>query len=113
MLNRNGQVLFVITTDGMENASSEYNYEKIKAMIEHQKATYGWEFIFLGANIDALSTAGRFGIQDEFAVKYHADSEGTRANFEALNEAVTSFLQGQKIDRTWKKDIEKDFERRR
>ena len=105
-------VLFVITTDGMENASREYNYEKVKAMIEHQKVTYGWEFIFLGANIDALSTAAKFGIQEEFAVNYHADSEGTQANFEALNEAVTSFRQGQKIDRTWKENIEKDFERR-
>ena len=109
---RAGKVLFVITTDGMENASSEYNYEKVKAMIEHQKVTYGWEFIFLGANIDALSTAAKFGIQEEFAVNYHADSEGTQANFEAINEAVSSFRQGQKIDRTWKENIEKDFERR-
>lgn len=109
---RAGKVLFVITTDGMENASGEYNYNKVKTMIEHQKVTYGWEFIFLGANIDALDTAARFGIQGEFAVNYHADSEGTQANFEALNEAVTSFRQGKKIDRNWKKDIEKDFERR-
>ena len=109
---RAGRVLFVITTDGMENASREYNYDKVKTMIEHQKVTYGWEFIFLGANIDALDTAARFGIQEEFAVNYHADSEGTQANFEALNEAVTSFRQGEKIERTWKKDIEKDFERR-
>lgn len=109
---RAGKVLFVITTDGMENASREYNYEKVKAMIEHQKVTYGWEFIFLGANIDALDTAARFGIQEEFAVNYHADSEGTQVNYEALNEAVSSVRQGKKMDRTWKEPIEKDFESR-
>lgn len=89
-----GKLLFVITTDGMENASREYGYEQIKAMIEHQKVTYGWEFIFLGANIDAVSTAAKFGIQEEFAVKYHADSEGTQMNFEVLNEVVTSVREG-------------------
>lgn len=110
---RAGKVLFVITTDGMENASREYDYAKIKAMIEHQKVTYGWEFIFLGANIDALSTASKFGIQEDYAVNYHADSEGTQVNFEALNEAVTSFRKGKKIDRVWKESIEKDFESRK
>lgn len=107
-----GKVLFVITTDGMENASQEYSAEQVKAMIEYQKAMCGWEFIFLGANIDALSTAANFGIQEEFAVNYHADSEGTQVNFEALNEAVTSFRQGRKVDHTWKEAIEQDFERR-
>ena len=110
---RAGKVLFVITTDGMENASREYDYTKIKAMIEHQKVKYGWEFIFLGANIDALSTASKFGIQEDYAVNYHADSEGTQVNFQALNEAVTSFRKGKKIDRVWKENIEKDFESRK
>ncbi len=110
---RAGKVLFVITTDGMENASREYDYAKIKAMIEHQKVSYDWEFIFLGANIDALSTASKFGIQEDYAVNYHADSEGTQVNFQALNEAVTSFRKGKKIDRVWKESIEKDFESRK
>ncbi|WP_210471723.1 vWA domain-containing protein [Sporosarcina sp. 6E9] len=110
---RAGKVLFVITTDGMENASREYDYAKIKAMIEHQKTTYDWEFIFLGANIDAVATASKFGIQEDYAVNYHADSEGTQVNFQALNEAVTSFRKGQKIDRVWKENIEKDFESRK
>jgi len=110
---RAGKVLFVITTDGMENASREYDYAKIKAMIEHQKVNYGWEFIFLGANIDALSTASKFGIQEDYAVNYHADSEGTQVNFEALNDAVTSYRKGKKIERTWKESIEKDFESRK
>ena len=109
---RAGKVLFVITTDGMENASRQFGYDKIKAMIAHQKETYGWEFIFLGANIDAISTAAKFGINEDFAVEYHADKEGTQLNYQALNEAVTSFRQGEKINRTWKKDIEKDFENR-
>ena len=109
---RAGKVLFVITTDGMENTSWEYGYEKVKEMIERQKVTYGWEFIFLGANIDAVSTAAKFGIQEEFAVKYHANSKGTQVNFEALNEVVTSVREGRKVDHTWKEAIEKDFERR-
>jgi uncharacterized protein YegL len=110
---RAGKVLFVITTDGMENASREYDYGKIKAMIEHQKVKYDWEFIFLGANIDAVAIASKFGIQEDYAVNYHADSEGTQVNFQALNEAVTSFRKGQKIDRIWKENIEKDFESRK
>ncbi|MDF2067791.1 vWA domain-containing protein [Bacillus sp. Cr_A10] len=109
---RADKVLFVITTDGMENASCEYTYDKIKSMIAHQKEKHGWEFIFLGANIDAISTAAKFGIREEFAVEYHADNEGTQLNFQTLNEAVTSFRKGKKIDRTWKKDIEEDFQRR-
>lgn len=106
---RAGKVLFVITTDGMENASREYNYGKVKEMIERQKEKFDWEFIFLGANIDALATAAQFGIQKEFAVNYHADSEGTQVNFEALSEAVSSVRQGKVMDRTWKEAIEKDF----
>ena len=109
---RAGKVLVVITTDGMENASCEYTYEKIKSMIEHQKVHFGWEFIFLGANIDAISTAAKFGINEEYAVKYHADVEGTQLNYQALNEAVTTFRQGKKIDRSWKVDIEQDYVRR-
>ncbi|MHA6259127.1 vWA domain-containing protein [Sporosarcina sp. CAU 1771] len=106
------RVLFVITTDGMENASKEYGYEKIKKMITDQKEKFNWEFIFLGANIDALSTAAKFGIQEEYAVNYHADSEGIEENFQALNEAVATFRRGEKVERSWKASIESDFERR-
>ena len=80
--------LFVITTDGMENASRHYNAERIKQMIERQKARYGWEFLFLGANIDAVETAGHFGIGADRAVNYHADSAGTQLNYEVLFEAA-------------------------
>ncbi|MEK4523681.1 vWA domain-containing protein [Psychrobacillus sp. FSL W7-1457] len=110
---RASKVLFVITTDGMENSSCEYNYEKIKMMISRQKETYGWEFIFLGANIDAIATAANFGISEEFAVKYHADKEGTRLNYESVSNVVSSYRKGSKIDRSWKMGIEKDFTSRK
>ena len=80
--------LFVITTDGMENASRHYNAERVKQMIERQKARYGWEFLFLGANIDAVETARHFGIGSDRAVTYHSDSAGTQLNYEVLSEAI-------------------------
>jgi uncharacterized protein YegL len=106
------KVLFVITTDGMENASREFTTDKIKKLVQHQKDTYGWEFLFLGANIDAIATAARFGIGEDFAVEYHADHEGTQLNYEAVNEAVVNLRSGKKIDRSWKQGIERDYNRR-
>ncbi|MDR6123456.1 uncharacterized protein YegL [Bacillus sp. SLBN-46] len=106
------KVLFVITTDGMENASHEFTADKIKKMVHHQKEKYGWEFLFLGANIDAVTTAARFGIDEEFAVDYHADEVGTQLNYEAVNEAVSSLRSGKKIERNWKEGIERDYNRR-
>ncbi|WP_211171179.1 vWA domain-containing protein [Bacillus sp. DNRA2] len=106
------KVLFVITTDGMENASREFTAEKVKGMVEHQKQNFGWEFIFLGANIDAVTTAAHFGIDEDFAVNYHADNIGTQLNYEAVNEVVMKFRSGKKIDRSWKEDIEQDFNKR-
>ena len=82
------KTLFIITTDGMENASRVYSYEKIRRMIEHQKEKYHWEFLFLGANIDAISVAGRFGIDANRAVRYEHDSKGTQLNFEVMEKAV-------------------------
>lgn len=81
-------------------------------MVLNQKEKYGWEFLFLGANIDAISTAARFGIDEDFAVDYHADQEGTQLNYEAVNEAVVNLRNGRKIDRSWKKGIERDYNRR-
>ena len=83
--------MFVIITDGAENASREYSPRKVKAMIEHEKEKYGWEFVFLGANIDAVETAGRFGIAHDRAVDYVPDSAGTELNFQMMSEAVTCF----------------------
>ncbi len=105
------RVMFVITTDGLENSSCEYTYKKIHEMIASKKAA-GWEFIFLGANIDAVATAKKFGVDEEFAVDYHADAEGTELNYQVLSEAVSSFRSGKKVEREWKKDIEQDFKER-
>ena len=82
--------MFVITTDGMENASRRYDSEKVKQMIERQKAKYGWEFLFLGANIDAVETASQFGIGADRAVNYQCDSEGTALNYEVVSEAISA-----------------------
>lgn len=110
---RAGKVLVVITTDGMENASCEYTYEKVKAMIAQQKNEFSWEFLFLGANIDAVAEATKFGISEEFAADYHADEKGTELNFKALNQAVNSFRQKKQLDRSWKQEIQTDFDKRK
>lgn len=110
---RADKVMFVITTDGMENASREYTYEKIKYMVQRQKEKYGWEFIFLGANIDAISTAARFGISADRAANYNADGEGTRLNYEAVSNAVSELREGKQITDSWREKIDEDFSRRR
>jgi len=109
---RADRVMVVITTDGMENSSCEYSYKKIHEMIAMKKNTANWEFIFLGANIDAVATAKQFGVEEDFAVNYHADAEGTQLNYDVVSEAVSSFRTGKKINRSWKKEIEKDFKSR-
>lgn len=105
------KVMFVITTDGLENSSCEYTYKKIHEMIAAKK-TAGWEFMFLGANIDAVATAKKFGVDENFAADYHADAEGTELNYQVLSEAVASFRAGQKVNREWKREIERDYESR-
>lgn len=106
------RVLFVITTDGMENASREFTYEKVRQMIEHQKSKYGWEFIFLGANIDAITTAERFGISKDRATNYNADSEGTLLNYEVISETVSCIRANREISENWKERIDEDFKKR-
>lgn len=105
--------LFVITTDGMENASRRYDSEKVKKMIERQKEKYGWEFLFLGANIDAVETARQFGISEDRAVNYHRDSEGTQLNYEVLSEAICSVRCSAPLSADWKKRIDEDYENRK
>lgn len=104
--------LFVITTDGMENASRHYNAERVKQMIERQRARYGWEFLFLGANIDAVETARHFGIGADRAVNYHSDSAGTQLNYEVLSEAICAVRGSVQLGADWKKRIDEDFESR-
>ena len=83
------KTLFIITTDGMENSSYKYSYKKVKQMVERQKEKYGWEFIFLGANIDAAEVAGRFGVDESRAVRYKSDRRGTRLNYKVMTEMVS------------------------
>lgn len=104
--------LFVITTDGMENASRRYDSKKVKKMIERQKEKFGWEFLFLGANIDAVETARHFGISEDRAVNYHSDSEGTQLNFEVLSEAICAVRCSAPLEADWKKRIDEDYEKR-
>lgn len=105
--------LFVITTDGMENASHCYSAQQVKQMIERQKTRYGWEFIFLGANMDAVETAEHFGIRKERAVTYRSDHEGTRLNYEVISDAVTQLRCEAALPADWKARIEEDERLRR
>ena len=107
------KTLFIITTDGMENASRRYGYEKVKQMIERQKKRYGWEFLFLGANMDAVSVAGRFGIAPEKAVRFHCDEAGTELNYRVLSETITNVRCGAALAANWKEKIEADYESRK
>ena len=108
------KTIFVITTDGLENASREYSYDRVKKMVERQKEKYGWEFLFLGANIDAIETAGRFGITADRAANYHSDSKGTALNYEVLADAVCEMrVSAAPISAKWKKRIDEDYKNRR
>lgn len=107
------KTLFVITTDGMENASRRYDYERVRKMIQRQKERYGWEFIFLGANIDAAAEAKRFGIDESRAANYHCDEEGTALNYEVLSDVVCTVRMGAEIGDDWKTRIEADFKKRK
>ena len=113
------KTLFIITTDGQENASKNFTYEKVKKMIERQKKNYGWDFLFLGANMDAIAEAKRFGIQEDRAVSYNCDSIGTEVNYKALSNAVSkvrqcpnaSEMDGALAD--WDEEIRADYRNRK
>lgn len=106
------KTLFIITTDGYENASKSYDYEKVRRMIERQKEKYGWEFLFLGANIDAAAEAKRFGIGADRAVNYKCDEEGTALNYEVIGDAVCSVRACKPLAADWKMRIDEDVKRR-
>ena len=113
------KTLFIITTDGMENSSRHYSYDQVKRMVECQKEKYGWEFLFLGANIDAVAEAQRFGIRSDRAVNYHADCEGTAVNYRALSKAVSSVRKCEDMDCLeealcgWDEEIREDYKSRK
>lgn len=106
------KVMLIIITDGEENSSCEYSADMVKAQIERQKKNHGWEFIFLGANIDAVETAGRFGISADRAQNYHADGEGVELNFRVMSEAVATFRECASMPERWNDEIQKDYRRR-
>ena len=106
------KTVFVITTDGMENASHRYTYDKVRRMIEKEKEKYGWEFIFLGANIDALQEAARFGISADRAANYRCDRRGTAVIYEGINEVVSAVRCSRPMAAEWKRSIDEDFEKR-
>ena len=107
------KTLFIITTDGMENASHHYTYDKVRNMIERQKERYGWEFLFLGANIDAAAEAKRFGIDESMAANYHCDEVGTVLNYEVISEEITSVrTSAAPLSADWKKKIDADYKKR-
>lgn len=104
--------MFVITTDGMENASHRYTSDEVKKMIEHKKEKYGWEFLFIGANIDAVETAGRYGISADRAVNYNADAKGTDIVYNSVACAVSNVRNCKPLDCSWRDDIDKDYRKR-
>ena len=104
--------MFIITTDGLENASHRYDSEQVKRMIERQKEKYGWEFLFIGANIDAVETARSYGIDEDRAVNYNADSKGTGILYESVACAVSNVRKCAPLDKTWRKDIDEDYRKR-
>lgn len=109
------KVLFVIITDGAENASRQFTLDHIRALIELQQSVHGWQFIFLGANIDAIATAREFGISEDAAQNFHADSRGTKVLFDSVSDLAVSFCampEGAPIDRSWKKKLNEDFSQR-
>ena len=105
--------MFIITTDGMENASVCYSSDEVKKMIERQKEEYGWEILFIGANIDAVETAARFGIGRDRAVNYRADSQGTQVLYDTISAPISAMRANKNIDEDWGKKIEEEHNNRK
>ena len=110
---RPAKTLFVITTDGMENSSVIFDYRRVKRMIERQQTKYGWEFIFLGANMDAVDVAGRIGIRAERAARFHNDKVGIATNFHAVSESVSMMSRGYALDMDCLSDVHDDYNKRK
>lgn len=104
--------IFVVMTDGMENASKHFSSKEVKKMIEHQKNKHNWEFLFIGANIDAVETAKHFGIREDRAVNYHADEQGTRVVYDAVATACRDVRMGCTLNPCWSATINEDYQSR-
>lgn len=113
--NRNAiaELVFIITTDGMENASHRYTSERVKAMIERQKEKCGWEFLFIGANIDAVETAAQYGINSDRTVNYNVDEKGTKILYATVSESICKMRTNAPLQADWSADINSDYEKRR
>lgn len=109
---RPAKTIFVITTDGCENASREYSYRKVKQMVQHEQEKYGWEFLFLGANMDAVGAAADIGIRADRAVRFKADPMGVRKNYATVGAAVSEMRSCGCVSDSWAADIEEDFKKR-
>ena len=114
------KTLFIITTDGMENASTEYSYDSVKKLVEKMKTEFGWEFLFLGANIDAVDVAGKFGVSANRAVRYESDSAGTALNYSVMSKIVSKVRYSKSaaemssaLNEDDLREIEEDYEKRK
>ena len=109
---RPGKTIFVITTDGMENASRSYGYDEVQRMVKHEQKKHGWEFLFLGANMDAIAAARSFGIREDRAVRYKRDELGTELNYQVVSETVAHFRACKSIAADWCAPIAADVKKR-
>ena len=107
------KVMCVIITDGQENSSREFSARRVRALVEERRENHGWEFIFLGANMDAIETAARYGIEADRAQSFHADPQGISLNFAVMSETVAAYRRTGKVEDEWKTSIAADFEQRR
>ncbi len=103
------KTLFVITTDGMENASHRYTADRVRKMVQHEQEKYGWEFLFLGANLDAVETASRIGIRADRAANYNADGMGTGVLYESVSKAVSQVRACAPLGASWREDVDADY----
>ena len=110
---RPAKTIFVITTDGLENASRIYSADKVRSMVKHEQDKYGWEFLFLGANIDAVETARAYGLREGHAVRFHNDKRGIDLNYTVVSETVAKFRKGTAIEEDWCKEIDRDYKGRK
>ena len=111
--NRPEKTLFIITTDGMENSSQEYSLSQVKNLIEKQKERYHWEFLFLGANIDAVKTADSMGIRANRSANFHADESGLKAKYKAIDSVISKIQGMEELDDDWAAELNADYDRRR